>query len=948
MKFAMIFLVAVAAVAPPKISLNLEGMTGAYKLKNSIVRNTGAMQPNGDKVLSRQDWTEKCPALRHCPQAFCSKNDWVYTSRKNCPFPIAKAYDHQDKHVDVTTRVYLVDVDGTPVKKRVALKDVKFDKRATYLMKFDAKDTAGNKAEQVVFALILDDLQAPFFNKGCHSKAITVEAVSDWKPCIETGYDNVDSKITVDYKVDYVTMGSSQGYGNYNKLVRYFGRLSKLGKYLITSRLTDNAGIYGVATDASGNTRTRVQAVLIRDTRVPTLYLGGSDPTYVECHKVAYTSNYRKWGYNSARSNCKDQLDTVALGKFLPTTTTLGAAVNVVPSKKAPTWSPAIANAVRTMTAGEKVTQRTIDYTCHDTSGNAAAPRSRVIKTVDTQQPTLTLLGHKGEELDSDTHIVIYEANSRFVDPGAVAEDSCDSSIDSNDIKRVWGGRPFNKNVLGDYVRTYSVTDAVGNTATKTRTFTVVDNAVPIIERIGEEIETVEATRDSEYSDKGATCTDKVDGDISHAIEVSGEVINMRIPGSYKVVYNCQDLSGNAAVVQYRTVVVQDTIIPKLKLTGTQITYVESGFPYKDAGATATDTLDGDLTKYIWTDGDTVNVAKAWYSKRSCQEILDAWKEGNYDAKNGVGIKYVWERRGWWWNLKTIKYPKSGTYYITSEKKDGKFVRVPVKCIFDQTYAGIALTYHLHQEGDEKTCGAFGMRKLSTMVTRKYYICRRWRRFWWWTWCTSYEIKTKQYSDPHSYEVRALLTDYIRKVSPEEDYLMLGDLDQYVCVTKFLADGHPQRTNYIGGEDNQGHQNYKKYANGKVRGDYAHITNAEQGKYVIQFNVEDKAGNEAKRLYRTVIVKDTLPPVITLHLKGKLVHTSDHSQKGVSHDRISGIYQKGSNPQFNTKGIDLKGKEYMAESATTNGWLIGAVASAVAGVALLGLSAKKTATTVPV
>merc|ERR1712178_232977 len=145
--------------------------------------------------------------------------------------------------------------------------------------------------------------------------------------------------------------------------------------------------------------------------------------------------------------------------------------------------------------------------------------------------------------------------------------------------------------------------------------------------------------------------------------------------------------------------------------------------------------------------------------------------------------------------------------------------------------------------------------------------------------------------------------------------------DEYVCVSKFLAEGEPDRTNYIGGANNQGHKDFW----GK-KGDMALISNAEQGKYVIQFHVEDKADNHAAVLYRTVVVKDTLPPVITLHLKGKLVHTGDHSQVG----------------------INLKGKEYMAESATTNGWLIGAVASAVAGVALLGLSAKRSATSVPV
>merc|ERR1712028_10690 len=89
------------------------------------------------------------------------------------------------------------------------------------------------------------------------------------------------------------------------------------------------------------------------------------------------------------------------------------------------------------------------------------------------------------------------------------------------------------------------------------------------------------------------------------------------------------------------------------------------------------------------------------------------------------------------------------------------------------------------------------------------------------------------------------------------------------------------------------------------------ITRAEAGKYVIIFHVSDRAGNkETKTLKRTVIVRDTLPPVITLTLK----------------------------------------KWGLMEEAQTsvNGWVIGAIASAVAGVALLGLSTKQTATSVPV
>ena len=48
-----------SAEAPPRISLDLEGMSEAYKLSDSIVRNhdLGYKQGDGSDVRSRQDWT---------------------------------------------------------------------------------------------------------------------------------------------------------------------------------------------------------------------------------------------------------------------------------------------------------------------------------------------------------------------------------------------------------------------------------------------------------------------------------------------------------------------------------------------------------------------------------------------------------------------------------------------------------------------------------------------------------------------------------------------------------------------------------------------------------------------------------------------------------------------------------------------------------------------------
>merc|ERR1712195_310031 len=110
----------------------------------------------------------------------------------------------------------------------------------------------------------------------------------------------------------------------------------------------------------------------------------------------------------------------------------------------------------------------------------------------------------------------------------------------------------------------------------------------------------------------------------------------------------------------------------------------------------------------------------------------------------------------------------------------------------------------------------------------------------------------------------------------------------------------------------------------RVQHAFAHV-----GVWVIKYVGTDNAGLTAT-LHRTVMVKDTLPPIISL------VHPNDSTNTlytGV--DTVNGVV------------IDSVSPSLMAQ-ASVNGYFVCAIASAVAGVALLGFSAKKTQTMVPV
>ena len=79
----------------------------------------------------------------------------------------------------------------------------------------------------------------------------------------------------------------------------------------------------------------------------------------------------------------------------------------------------------------------------------------------------------------------------------------------------------------------------------------------PVITVLDGDVQILTQTDDDEYTDSGAICQDAQDGSLSHAVEVSGQVVNLRIIGIYTIDYNCADSDGNQAITESRTVIVQ-------------------------------------------------------------------------------------------------------------------------------------------------------------------------------------------------------------------------------------------------------------------------------------------------------------------------------------------------------------------------------------------------------
>ncbi|GAB3794145.1 immunoglobulin-like domain-containing protein [Virgibacillus kimchii] len=159
------------------------------------------------------------------------------------------------------------------------------------------------------------------------------------------------------------------------------------------------------------------------------------------------------------------------------------------------------------------------------------------IEPIDREEPVITLNGDNEMEL---------EAGEDYIEPGAAAADNVDGDL--TDAIEIDG--EVHTDVPGEYIVTYTVSDAAGNNAEVKRTVVVVDTEAPVITLNGDEELQLEAGE--EYVEPGATAEDIVDGDLTEQITISSDV-NTEKAGEYMVTYSVSDTAGNEAI-RIRTV----------------------------------------------------------------------------------------------------------------------------------------------------------------------------------------------------------------------------------------------------------------------------------------------------------------------------------------------------------------------------------------------------------
>jgi len=132
------------------------------------------------------------------------------------------------------------------------------------------------------------------------------------------------------------------------------------------------------------------------------------------------------------------------------------------------------------------------------------------------------------------------------------------------------------------------------------------DTTPPTITIKGDNPATI--TQGGTYTDAGASATDDVDGTVS-VTTVSSDVDTSTV-GTYHVVYSAKDSAGNEAnATREVKVVAGDTTPPIITIQGDNPATVTQGGTYTDAGASATDDVDGTVSvTTVSSDVDTATV----------------------------------------------------------------------------------------------------------------------------------------------------------------------------------------------------------------------------------------------------------------------------------------------------------------------------------------------------
>ncbi len=598
----------------------------------------------------------------------------------------------------------------------------------------------------------------------------TVNVVDSTLPVITL---SGSSPVTVEAGSAYTDAGATA-------LDNYDGDLTSS---IVTGGLPINTNILGAhtvtydVTDSNGNAAIQVtRTVNVVDSTLPVITLSGSSPVTIEIGSL----------YTDSGATALDNIDG-DITSFIVTVNPVNTAI---------------------------IGTYTVTYNVKDSSNNNADQKTRTVNVVDLTPPEITLNGNNPE---------IVEVGSTYTDAGVTVTDNYDTGL----LATMTGS--VNTAVLGEYILTYNAVDSSGNAAImKTRTVNVVDTTGPEITLNGNNPETVEAG--STYTDAGATVTDNYDTGL---IPTMTGAVNTAVVGIYTLTYNAVDTSGNAAIMKTRTVNVVDTNTPIITLSGFTPVTVEAGSVYTDAGATAQDNIDGDLTSSIVTGGLPINT-----SELGAHTVT-------YDVTDSNGNAAIQATR-------TVNVVDTTSPVITLSGSN------PVIVEAGSVYTDSGATAQDNIDGDITSSIVTGGLPVNTKVLGAHTV--------------TYNVTD------NSSNSAVQVTRTVNVVDTTSPVITLSGSNPVTVEAGFFVYTDAGATAL---------DNYDGYLNSSIVTGGLPINTNILGPHTVTYDVADSNGNAAIRVTRTVFVTSTLPSV--RQINGTVIDSAHTPLAGVTVSTTNGI-----------------------------------------------------------
>ena len=669
----------------------------------------------------------------------------------------------------------------------------------TYVLKYNAKDSAGNNAIEVQRVVTIGDTGAPVIS--LNGDVLVIQEAK--KTFVDEGATAVDT-------LDGVLAVKSVSTVN----------TDEVGDYSVTYSVIDSNGNAAVGV---------VRTVRVVDTTAPQITLIGSNTVTQEA----------KGAYVDQGATAVDTVDDSLSVKSVSTVNT------------------------------DEVGNYSVSYSVSDANGNAAVEVVRTVNVVDTTVPKITLSG---------SSTVTHEAKVPYVDGGVSASDSLDGNL-TGKVKSV---STVNTDAVGSYSVTHSVSDANGNAAVEAlRTVNVVDTTVPKITLSGSSTVTHEAK--VPYVDGGVSARDTLDGDLTDSV-TSESTVNTDTVGSYSVTYNVSDANGNAAVEVLRTVKVVDTTVPQITLSGSSTVTHEAGMSFTDWGAIAVDSLDGDLSGNVDVVS-TVDVSKPGvYTvsyglsdavgnkakgvlrtvtivdtrppviKLKGEALVLHEAGGSYtDAGASASDLVDGDLSGELDMLSTVNIGKPGVYtvsYVVSDSLGNK-ARATVRKVSVVDTTGPVITLNGDEVVTHEAGGSYkdGGATADDVVDGAVSVQ------------TSGDVNSNK---PGSYTLVYSAVDSLGNVSVKKERTVTVKDTKGPMITLI---GDMSVTQEAGSRYKDSGASAVDALDGDLSGDVKVVSTVDiskEGSYSVIYSVSDANGNAAVELVRTVTVKDTTAPIITL------------------------------------------------------------------------------------